>query len=90
MAQVPRVTLWLMMEIAIIGSDIQEVVGSAIAIQLLSNGRIPLWAGVLLTGVHFQPQADMMRNTNHTHLEEGQCRVAEPQLSPSDVELSKA
>ena len=52
MAQVPRVTLWLMMEIAIIGSDIQEVVGSAIAIQLLSNGRIPLWAGVLLTGVH--------------------------------------
>jgi len=28
-----------MTEIAIIGSDIQEVIGSAIAIQLLTNGR---------------------------------------------------
>jgi natural resistance-associated macrophage protein 2 len=47
---VPRIMLWLMVEIAIIGSDIQEVIGSAIAIQLLSNGRMPLWMGVLLTG----------------------------------------
>eukprot|EP01103_Thecamoeba_quadrilineata_P014550 TRINITY_DN4363_c0_g1_i1.p1 TRINITY_DN4363_c0_g1~~TRINITY_DN4363_c0_g1_i1.p1 ORF type:complete len:349 (-),score=45.22 TRINITY_DN4363_c0_g1_i1:247-1293(-) len=43
------ILLWLMTEIAIIGSDIQEVVGSAIAMNLLSNGHIPLWAGVLIT-----------------------------------------
>jgi natural resistance-associated macrophage protein len=38
-----------MAEIAIIGSDIQEVIGSAIALLLLSRGMIPLWAGVLLS-----------------------------------------
>lgn len=37
--QVPRVLLWLMMEIAIIGSDMQEVIGTAIAFSLLSAGR---------------------------------------------------
>ncbi|KAI2565701.1 solute carrier family 11 member 2 [Homo sapiens] len=47
--QVPRVILWLMVELAIIGSDMQEVIGSAIAINLLSVGRIPLWGGVLIT-----------------------------------------
>lgn len=47
---VPRTILWLMMEIAIIGSDIQEVIGSAIAIGLLSDGAIPVWVGVLITG----------------------------------------
>lgn len=46
----PRIMLWLMTEVAIIGSDIQEVIGSAIAIQLLSNGALPLWVGVLVTG----------------------------------------
>ncbi|KAI8492319.1 hypothetical protein Bbelb_297720 [Branchiostoma belcheri] len=35
----PRLALWIMMEIAIIGSDIQEVVGSAIAMNLLSAGK---------------------------------------------------
>ncbi len=40
-----RYALWIMAEIAIIGSDIQEVIGSAIAINLLSLGHIPLWAG---------------------------------------------
>lgn len=35
--RVPRYILWIMIEIAIIGSDIQEVIGSAIAINLLSN-----------------------------------------------------
>eukprot|EP00026_Physarum_polycephalum_P006005 Phypoly_transcript_06045.p1 GENE.Phypoly_transcript_06045~~Phypoly_transcript_06045.p1 ORF type:complete len:444 (-),score=53.35 Phypoly_transcript_06045:181-1512(-) len=44
-----RITLWLMTELAIIGSDIQEVVGSAIAINILSQGKIPLWAGALIT-----------------------------------------
>ncbi|XP_050407510.2 uncharacterized protein LOC126822588 [Patella vulgata] len=48
---IPRIALWLMVEIAIIGSDIQEVIGSAVAINLLSNKVIPIWAGVLITGV---------------------------------------
>lgn len=33
----PRILLWIMTEIAIIGSDMQEVIGTAIAIFLLSN-----------------------------------------------------
>ncbi|XP_024847405.1 solute carrier family 11 (proton-coupled divalent metal ion transporters), member 2-like isoform X11 [Bos taurus] len=47
--RVPRILLWLMVELAIIGVDMQEVIGSAIAINLLSAGRIPLWGGVLIT-----------------------------------------
>ncbi|XP_041655295.1 natural resistance-associated macrophage protein 2-like [Cheilinus undulatus] len=46
---VPRIMLWLMVELAIIGSDMQEVIGCAIAFSLLSAGRIPLWGGVLIT-----------------------------------------
>uniref|UniRef100_H3CNP7 Solute carrier family 11 member 2 n=1 Tax=Tetraodon nigroviridis TaxID=99883 RepID=H3CNP7_TETNG len=46
---VPRIILWLMVELAIIGSDMQEVIGCAIALNLLSVGRIPLYAGVLIT-----------------------------------------
>ena len=41
--------LWFMAELALIGADIQEVIGSAIAIQILSHGVLPLWAGVLIT-----------------------------------------
>ncbi|XP_059634152.1 metal transporter Nramp2 [Cornus florida] len=41
--------LWFMAEVALIGADIQEVIGSAIAIQILSHGLLPLWAGVLIT-----------------------------------------
>jgi len=40
-------TLWVMAEIAIIGSDIQEVLGSAIALKLLFG--LPLWLGALIT-----------------------------------------
>lgn len=53
--RVPRWILWVMVEIAIIGSDMQEVIGTAIAFYLLSwdsnaqAGRIPLYAGVLIT-----------------------------------------
>ncbi|XP_068931253.1 natural resistance-associated macrophage protein 1 [Petaurus breviceps papuanus] len=47
--KVPRVLLWLVMEMAIIGSDMQEVIGTAIAFSLLSARRIPLWGGVLIT-----------------------------------------
>lgn len=43
-------TIYVMMEIAVISADIQEVVGSGIAITLLSNGRIPVWAGCIITG----------------------------------------
>ncbi|XP_041036523.1 natural resistance-associated macrophage protein 1-like, partial [Carcharodon carcharias] len=45
----PRIILWLMIEIAIIGSDMQEVIGTAIAINLLTAQWIPLWGGVIIT-----------------------------------------
>lgn len=47
--KLPRLILWIMVEIAIIGSDMQEVIGTAIALYLLSNKTIPLWGGVLIT-----------------------------------------
>ena len=34
----PRWLLWITVEIAIIGSDMQEVIGTAIAFFLLTNG----------------------------------------------------
>lgn len=47
--RIPRLILWIMVEIAIIGSDMQEVIGTAIALYLLSNKVIPIWAGTLIT-----------------------------------------
>jgi natural resistance-associated macrophage protein 2 len=47
--KIPRIFLWMMIEIAIICSDMQEVIGTAIAFYLLSNGGIPLFIGVLIT-----------------------------------------
>lgn len=44
-----RIVLWFMAEVALIGADIQQVIGSAIAIWVLSNGAVPLWAGVIIT-----------------------------------------
>ena len=41
-----------MMEIAVVAADIQEVVGSGIALTLLTNGAVPIWAGCLITGVN--------------------------------------
>ncbi|KAJ0754038.1 putative NRAMP family protein [Helianthus annuus] len=41
--------LWVMAELALIGADIQEVIGSAIALKILTNRSLPLWAGVLIT-----------------------------------------
>jgi Mn2+/Fe2+ NRAMP family transporter len=35
-----RLVLWLMIEAAIIGSDMQEVIGTAIAFYLLSGGLL--------------------------------------------------
>ncbi|KAG6506130.1 metal transporter Nramp6-like [Zingiber officinale] len=46
-----RLVLWFMAEVAMIGADIQEVIGSAIAIKILSRGMLPLWAGVLITAM---------------------------------------
>ncbi|CAI5532440.1 unnamed protein product [Closterium sp. Naga37s-1] len=43
--------LWGMTEVAIVGADIQEVIGCAIALRILSRGAIPIWAGVLITGL---------------------------------------
>jgi len=43
--------LWILLEVALVGADIQETIGSAIAIALLSEGRIPLWGGCLLITV---------------------------------------
>lgn len=44
-----RMVLWVMAELALIGADIQEVIGSAIALKILSNGVLPLWSGVIIT-----------------------------------------
>lgn len=44
------IVLWLLCEIAIIACDLAEVIGSAVAINLLSGGRISLMWGVLITG----------------------------------------
>lgn len=41
--------LWAMTQVAIIGSDIQEIIGSAIALRVLFS--IPLWIGCLITGL---------------------------------------
>eukprot|EP00439_Symbiodinium_sp_Y106_P056024 s4486_g7.t2 len=41
--------LWIMTELAIIGADIQEVVGTGIALRVLFGW--PLWVGSLATGV---------------------------------------
>ncbi|KAK6125294.1 hypothetical protein DH2020_040956 [Rehmannia glutinosa] len=46
-----RLLLWVMAELALIGADIQEVIGSAIAIKILSHGVLPLWAGVIITAL---------------------------------------
>jgi manganese transport protein len=41
--------LWLIAELAIVACDIAEVLGAALALKLLFH--LPLWAGVLLTGL---------------------------------------
>jgi manganese transport protein len=43
------VMLWLASEVAIIACDVAEVVGCAVALQLLLH--VPLWVGVLLSAV---------------------------------------
>ncbi|KAJ1904134.1 hypothetical protein LPJ81_002676 [Coemansia sp. IMI 209127] len=43
------VVFWLLAEVAIIGADIQEVVGTATALHILTS--LPIWAGVVITAV---------------------------------------
>lgn len=48
----PKVTnfiLWVLAEIAIVACDIPEVIGTAFALNMLFS--IPIWCGVLLTGL---------------------------------------
>uniref|UniRef100_A0A0E0NY42 Metal transporter n=1 Tax=Oryza rufipogon TaxID=4529 RepID=A0A0E0NY42_ORYRU len=46
-----RRALWLMAEVSMVSADIQEVIGSAIAIKILSNGFLPIWVGVVITAL---------------------------------------
>ncbi|XP_028755676.1 metal transporter Nramp2-like [Neltuma alba] len=46
-----RLVLYVMAEMALIAADIQEVIGSAIAIKILSHGVFPIWAGVVITAL---------------------------------------
>ncbi|KAG6525643.1 metal transporter Nramp5-like [Zingiber officinale] len=41
--------LWVLAELAVIAADIPEVIGTAFALNILFH--IPLWAGVLITGL---------------------------------------
>mmetsp|Transcript_10635 Transcript_10635/g.16667 ORF Transcript_10635/g.16667 Transcript_10635/m.16667 type:complete len:527 (+) Transcript_10635:534-2114(+) len=43
-----RYLLWSLSELMIVASDVPEVIGTAFAVQILSNGKIPLWGGVVL------------------------------------------
>jgi manganese transport protein len=45
--RVPNIILWLLAEIAILATDVAEVLGGALAIKLMLG--LPLWAGILLT-----------------------------------------
>ncbi|KOM32382.1 hypothetical protein LR48_Vigan01g193800 [Vigna angularis] len=56
-----RIVLWIMAELALIGSDIQEVIGSAIAIRILSRGVVPLWAGVVITALDWRYCTDIRK-----------------------------
>ncbi|XP_021776137.1 metal transporter Nramp6-like [Chenopodium quinoa] len=48
-SKVPNFILWILAEIAIVACDIPEVIGTAFALNMLF--KIPVWAGVLLTGL---------------------------------------
>ncbi|XP_043688024.1 metal transporter Nramp6-like isoform X1 [Telopea speciosissima] len=48
-SRVPNFILWMLAEISIVACDIPEVIGTAFALNMLFN--IPLWCGVLLTGL---------------------------------------
>lgn len=47
--KVPNFILWVLAEIAVVACDIPEVIGTAFALNMLF--KIPVWIGVLLTGL---------------------------------------
>lgn len=47
--KVPNFILWVLAEISIVACDIPEVIGTAFALNMLFS--IPVWCGVLLTGL---------------------------------------
>ncbi|XP_030967776.1 metal transporter Nramp6-like isoform X2 [Quercus lobata] len=47
--KVPNFILWVLAEVAIVACDIPEVIGTAFALNMLFS--IPVWCGVLLTGL---------------------------------------
>ncbi|XLT07458.1 hypothetical protein HN51_053251, partial [Arachis hypogaea] len=47
--QVPNTILWIIAEISVVACDIPEVIGTAFALNMLFS--IPVWIGVLLTGL---------------------------------------
>nr|QDC27811.1 natural resistance-associated macrophage protein 6 [Sedum plumbizincicola] len=48
-SKVPNFILWVLAEIAVVACDIPEVIGTAFALNMLFH--IPVWCGVLLTGL---------------------------------------
>ena len=46
-----RILLYILLEMSLIAADIQETVGCALAVQILSSGAIPLWAGCIIVSV---------------------------------------
>ncbi|KAI8544198.1 hypothetical protein RHMOL_Rhmol08G0277300 [Rhododendron molle] len=48
-SKVPNFILWILAESAIVACDIPEVIGTAFALNMLF--KIPVWCGVLLTGL---------------------------------------
>eukprot|EP01061_Rhynchopus_euleeides_P042161 TRINITY_DN73605_c0_g1_i1.p1 TRINITY_DN73605_c0_g1~~TRINITY_DN73605_c0_g1_i1.p1 ORF type:complete len:568 (+),score=167.00 TRINITY_DN73605_c0_g1_i1:53-1705(+) len=48
---VVRYTLWVMTEVALICADCQEVIGSALALNILTNGAISVWFGCIVTAL---------------------------------------
>ncbi|KAI3979130.1 hypothetical protein MKX01_016955 [Papaver californicum] len=47
--RIPNFILWILAEISIVACDIPEVIGTAFALNMLYS--IPVWCGVLLTGL---------------------------------------
>ncbi|XP_038974195.1 metal transporter Nramp3-like isoform X2 [Phoenix dactylifera] len=47
--KVPNFILWILAELAVVACDIPEVIGTAFALNMLF--RIPIWCGVLITGL---------------------------------------
>ena len=46
---IPNFLLWIMVEIAVIGSDMQEVIGTSLALYLLTDGWLKIPWGCLIT-----------------------------------------